>query len=75
MVLTGERNRKVYLGAGFSEHNPINGPKSVYLTSNKQFTHGLFLGDISYAGQLPQLLAGVLAVWLHVALVWRDQHD
>lgn len=48
MNLAGDRDGAVFMAADATEFNPTGGRKSVRLTSNKQFTHGLFLGDFAH---------------------------
>lgn len=46
--LAGQKDGGVYMGADSTEYWPALGRKSVRLTSNKAFTHGLFIGDFAH---------------------------
>jgi hypothetical protein len=46
--LAGERDGAIHMAADSTEFSPQGGRKSVRLTSNKQFTHGLFIADINH---------------------------
>jgi hypothetical protein len=48
MGLAAERDGAVYMGADATEHSPAGGRKSVRLTSNKAWTHGLVIGDFAH---------------------------
>ncbi|KAL6869557.1 hypothetical protein ACO1O0_000883 [Amphichorda felina] len=54
--LASTENGVIRVGADAVEANPPNGRKSVRMTSNKAFTHGLIIGDF---GKMPSNLCGV----------------
>jgi hypothetical protein len=49
-------NNQVYLGVDSTTVNPSNGRLSVRVTSNKAYTHGLFIADIQH---MPGSICGV----------------
>lgn len=60
--LVGNNNGRVYLGVDYKTYNPPAGRASVRLTSNKAYTHGLFIADIAH---MPGSICGVWpAFWL-----------
>jgi len=46
--LINENNNKVYMGVDSNTVNPSGGRNSVRVTSNKAYTHGLFIADIAH---------------------------
>lgn len=46
--LTNANNNQIYLGVDHTTTNPSAGRASVRLTSNKSYTHGLFIADIAH---------------------------
>lgn len=48
MNLASTDDNVIRVGADSTEANPANGRKSVRMTSNKAFTHGLIIGDFSH---------------------------
>ena len=46
--LANNFNNQVYLGVDSNTVNPQGGRKSVRITSNKAYTHGLFIADIAH---------------------------
>ncbi|KAG0648115.1 hypothetical protein D0Z07_5636 [Hyphodiscus hymeniophilus] len=55
--LAGYSNGAVYLGVDHTTMNPANGREAVRVTSNKAYTHGLFVADISH------MPGGICGVW------------
>lgn len=55
--LAGYSNGAVYLGVDHTTLNPAGGRGSVRVTSNKAYTHGLFIADISH------MPGGICGVW------------
>ena len=55
--LAGYSNGAVYLGVDHTTLNPPNGREAVRVTSNKAYTHGLFIADISH------MPGGICGVW------------
>jgi hypothetical protein len=53
----GYSNNAVYLGVDHTTVNPTGGRGSVRVTSNKAYTHGLFIADISH------MPGGICGVW------------
>ncbi|CAM1505598.1 Fc.00g112350.m01.CDS01 [Cosmosporella sp. VM-42] len=52
----------IYMGVDFKTANPQNGRKSVRVTSQQAFTHGLFIADIAH---MPGSIPGVWpAMWM-----------
>lgn len=56
MNLASTEENVIRVGADSTEVNPANGRKSVRMTSNKAFTHGLIIGDF---GKMPTNNCGV----------------
>jgi hypothetical protein len=55
-------NGQVYMGVDHTTYNPAGGRNSVRVSSNKAYTHGLFIADISH---MPGSVCGVWpAFWL-----------
>ncbi|KAK5990301.1 Endo-1,3(4)-beta-glucanase [Cladobotryum mycophilum] len=46
--LAGFANGGIYMGVDYKTKNPANGRKSVRVTSQQSFTHGLFIADIAH---------------------------
>jgi len=46
--LINENNNRVYMGVDSNTVNPSGGRNSVRVTSNKAYTHGLFIADIAH---------------------------
>ncbi|ESZ91567.1 putative endo-1,3(4)-beta-glucanase [Sclerotinia borealis F-4128] len=60
--LINTNNGQVYLGVDYKTVNPAAGRASVRLSSNKAYTHGLFIADIAH---MPGSICGVWpAFWL-----------
>ncbi|KAM0434490.1 hypothetical protein ACHAPT_003586 [Fusarium lateritium] len=60
--LAGFVEGAVYMGVDYRTQNPQNGRKSVRVTSQQTFTHGLFLADIAH---MPGSIPGVWpAFWM-----------
>ncbi|KAH7108901.1 concanavalin A-like lectin/glucanase domain-containing protein [Dactylonectria macrodidyma] len=60
--LVGYRDGAIYMGVDTTTVNPGNGRKSVRVTSQASFTHGLFIADIAH---MPGSICGVWpAMWL-----------
>jgi len=60
--LTNTNNGQVYMGADYTTVNPSGGRASTRVTSNKAYTHGLFIADIAH---MPGSICGVWpAFWL-----------
>jgi hypothetical protein len=55
--LAGYSNGAVYLGVDSTTVNPSGGRGAVRLTSNKAYTHGLFIADITH------MPGGICGVW------------
>ena len=55
--LAGYSNGAVYLGVDHTTMNPADGREAVRVTSNKAYTHGLFITDISH------MPGGICGVW------------
>jgi hypothetical protein len=55
--LAGYSNGAVYLGVDHTTMNPAGGRDAVRVTSNKAYTHGLFIADISH------MPGGICGVW------------
>jgi len=55
--LAGYSNNAVYLGVDSTTVNPTGGRGSVRLSSNKAYTHGLFIADIAH------MPGGICGVW------------
>jgi hypothetical protein len=55
--LAGFSNGAIYLGVDHKTNNPTGGRASVRVTSNKAYTKGLFIGDISH------MPGGICGVW------------
>jgi hypothetical protein len=55
--LAGYSNGAVYLGVDSTTVNPAGGRGAVRLSSNKAYTHGLFIADISH------MPGGICGVW------------
>ncbi|KAH8817309.1 glycoside hydrolase family 16 protein [Xylogone sp. PMI_703] len=60
-------NNQVYLGVDYWTWMPPNGRASVRLTSNKAYTHGLFIADIQH---MPGDLCGIWPAWWLVGGNW-----
>ncbi|KAK7398391.1 hypothetical protein QQX98_012234 [Neonectria punicea] len=59
--LAGYHGDAIYMGVDSTTANPANGRKSVRVTSQKAFTHGLFIADIAH---MPGSTCGVWpAMW------------
>lgn len=54
--LINTNNGQVYLGVDYTTVNPSAGRASVRITSNKGYTHGLFIADIAH---MPGSICGV----------------
>ncbi|KAH6985316.1 concanavalin A-like lectin/glucanase domain-containing protein [Ilyonectria destructans] len=54
--LAGYQNGAIYMGVDTNTINPANGRKSVRVTSQQSFTHGLFIADIVH---MPGSICGV----------------
>ncbi|KAI9646866.1 hypothetical protein NHQ30_004866 [Ciborinia camelliae] len=60
--LINTNNGQIYLGVDYTTYNPAAGRASVRLSSNKSYTHGLFIADIAH---MPGSICGVWpAYWL-----------
>lgn len=60
--LINTNNGQIYLGVDYKTVNPAAGRASVRLSSNKAYTHGLFIADIAH---MPGSICGVWpAFWL-----------
>ncbi|KAH7147102.1 glycoside hydrolase family 16 protein [Dactylonectria estremocensis] len=60
--LAGDRNGAIYMGVNTTTVSPASGRKSVRVTSQTSFTHGLFIADIIH---MPGSICGVWpAMWL-----------
>ncbi|KAH7118291.1 concanavalin A-like lectin/glucanase domain-containing protein [Dactylonectria estremocensis] len=60
--LAGDRNGAIYMGVDTTTVSPASGRKSVRVTSQTSFTHGLFIADIIH---MPGSICGVWpAMWL-----------
>ncbi|KJZ79020.1 hypothetical protein HIM_01793 [Hirsutella minnesotensis 3608] len=58
----GQGNGSVFIGVDHKTVNPANGRRSVRVTSQKSFTHGLFIADIAH---MPGSTCGVWpAYWM-----------
>jgi hypothetical protein len=55
--LINTNNNQVYVGVDYTTAHPTNGRNSVRLTSNKAYTHGLFIADISH------MPGGICGTW------------
>jgi hypothetical protein len=55
--LINTKNNQVYVGVDYTTAYPTNGRNSVRLTSNKAYTHGLFIADISH------MPGGICGTW------------
>ncbi|RFU33606.1 hypothetical protein B7463_g2729, partial [Scytalidium lignicola] len=55
-ALAGYTSSAVYLGVDHTTINPSGGRRSVRVTSNKSYTHGLFIADIAH---MPDSTCGV----------------
>ena len=59
---SGSANSSIIMGVDHKTLNPANGRRSVRVTSQKSFTHGLFLADIAH---MPGNICGVWpAYWM-----------
>ncbi|KAI5465852.1 glycoside hydrolase family 16 protein [Mariannaea sp. PMI_226] len=59
--LAGYQNGSVYMGVDTVTKNPSNGRRSVRVSSNKSWTHGLFISDIAH---MPGSICGTWpAMW------------
>jgi hypothetical protein len=62
MGLINTNNGQIYMGVDHSTVNPSGGRASVRVSSNKAYTHGLFIADIAH---MPGSICGVWpAFWL-----------
>lgn len=60
--LAGYTDGNIFMGVDYVTANPANGRRSVRLTSNKAFTHGLFVADIAH---MPGSICGTWpAFWM-----------
>ncbi|RFU25701.1 hypothetical protein B7463_g10631, partial [Scytalidium lignicola] len=58
--LINTNNNQVYLGVDTTSYKPPNGRASVRVSSNKAYTHGLFIADIAH---MPGDLCGIWPAW------------
>ncbi|TVY25906.1 Endo-1,3(4)-beta-glucanase [Lachnellula hyalina] len=65
--LAGYSNNAVYLGVDHTTMNPTGGRESVRVTSNKAYTHGLFVADLAHA---PDSECGVWPAFWTVGPNW-----
>jgi hypothetical protein len=65
--LAGHSNNAVYLGVDHTTMNPTGGRESVRVSSNKAYTHGLFIADIAH---MPDSTCGVWPAFWTVGPNW-----
>lgn len=70
--LINTNNGQVYLGVDYTTANPSNGRASVRVTSNKAYTHGLFIADIAH---MPGSICGVWPAWWLFGPNWPNSGE
>lgn len=70
--LINTNNGQVYLGVDHTTTNPSSGRASVRVTSNKAYTHGLFIADIAH---MPGSICGVWPAWWLFGPNWPNSGE
>ncbi|KAL7819083.1 family 16 glycoside hydrolase [Trichoderma gracile] len=72
MGLAGTSSGGIFMGTDSTTQNPPGGRKSVRVTSQQQFTHGLFIADIAH---MPGSICGVWPAFWMVGPDWPNSGE
>lgn len=70
--LINNNNNQIYLGVDSWSYEPSNGRASVRVSSNKAYTHGLFVADIQH---MPGDLCGIWPAWWLFGPNWPNSGE
>lgn len=70
--LINTNNGQIYLGVDYTTYDPADGRASVRLTSNSEWTHGLWIADIAH---MPGSICGVWPAYWLFGPNWPDSGE